>query len=159
VIHTNSQGSITLIKNLVHHNITKHIDIQHHYVRDVVVVREVLFVYCSTMNMWDDILTKGLLSPKHLLCTETLKLGKLKMWLSGSVIIVTLIMQSNLSYLCPRFLWLHMFRFECSLFPFIFMLNFTSSSLLILDLLFSIFIINNLFLHIYSFIIFNFPCV
>jgi hypothetical protein len=48
-------------------------------VKDVVVVGEVLFVYCSTMSMWDDILTKGLPSPKHLLCIETLGLGKLKM--------------------------------------------------------------------------------
>jgi len=29
-------------------------------VKDVVVVGKVLFVYCSTMSMWDDILTKGL---------------------------------------------------------------------------------------------------
>jgi hypothetical protein len=65
------------MKNLVHHNIRKQIDIQHHYVRDVVVVGEVLFVYCSTINMWDDILTKGLPSPKQLLCTKTLKLGKM----------------------------------------------------------------------------------
>jgi len=27
IIHTNSQGSLALIKNLVHHNKTKHIDI------------------------------------------------------------------------------------------------------------------------------------
>jgi hypothetical protein len=68
MIHIDSQGNITLIKNHVHHNKTKHIDIQHHYVRNVVVARKMLFVYYSIMNMWAYILTKCLLGPKHLLC-------------------------------------------------------------------------------------------
>jgi len=67
MIHTNNKKSITLIKNHVHHNKTKHIDVQHHYVKTVVVAGKMLFMYYSTMNMWVNIFTKCLFGPKHLL--------------------------------------------------------------------------------------------
>jgi hypothetical protein len=37
VILIDNQGNITLIKNPIHHNRTKHIDICHHYVKEMVV--------------------------------------------------------------------------------------------------------------------------
>lgn len=46
IIHTYIQGNLIVIKNHIHHNRTKHIDIQHHYVRDMVVAKEVKFLCC-----------------------------------------------------------------------------------------------------------------
>jgi hypothetical protein len=46
-IHTKqtyNPRSLILIKNHVHHNLTKHIDIQQHYVRDIVVAKEIDFL-------------------------------------------------------------------------------------------------------------------
>lgn len=44
VIHIDNQVPI---KNLIHHKKTKHIDIQHHYKRYMVVVKEMQFWYSS----------------------------------------------------------------------------------------------------------------
>jgi hypothetical protein len=51
--------SIALAKNSVHHARTKHIDIQHHFVREKVESDEVELVFCRTEDMVADILTKG----------------------------------------------------------------------------------------------------
>jgi hypothetical protein len=43
IIFTNNQGSLTLIKNIVHHKRIKHIDIQHHFVKEMMNAKEVSF--------------------------------------------------------------------------------------------------------------------
>ncbi len=40
-------------------------------------------MYYSTSTMWVDVLTKGLLGPKHIECIKTIGLGKLEMWQVG----------------------------------------------------------------------------
>jgi hypothetical protein len=64
-IYSDSQGSIALSKNPEYHARTKHIDIQHHFVREHVSNGHVYFSYVSTDNMAADILTKPLAREKH----------------------------------------------------------------------------------------------
>ena len=64
-IYSDSQGSIALSKNPEYHARTKHIDIQHHFVREHVSNGNVIFSYVSTDNMAADILTKSLAREKH----------------------------------------------------------------------------------------------
>ena len=64
-IYTDSQGGKALAKNAVYHSRTKHIDIQHHFVREKVDSGDVEIIYCPTDNMVADVLTKGLSKEKH----------------------------------------------------------------------------------------------
>lgn len=61
-----NQSSIALAKNPVLHTRTKHIDIQHHYIRDEVTSGRINLVYTSTELMLADGLTKPLSSVKFL---------------------------------------------------------------------------------------------
>lgn len=81
-ISTNSQGNLALIKNLVHHRKTKHINIHHHYVHDMVVACKIKFEYCPLTDMNVDILMKPLLRLKHWQCMKWLGLwhSKLDPW-------------------------------------------------------------------------------
>jgi hypothetical protein len=56
-----------------------HINIQHHYVTNMVAASELQFLYFSKSTMWANVLTKGPPSPKHITCIEAIGLGKLKM--------------------------------------------------------------------------------
>jgi hypothetical protein len=60
VIRCDNQGAISLTKNPTQHARTKHIDVQHHFVRERVENGEVTFEYCSTEEMVADVLTKAL---------------------------------------------------------------------------------------------------
>ena len=64
-IACDSQGAIAIIKNPEYHARTKHIDIQHHYVREKVEDRTVTFYYISTTEMIADILTKAVNKSQH----------------------------------------------------------------------------------------------
>jgi hypothetical protein len=65
IIHNDNQGSLSLAKNPVFHTRTKHIDVQHHFIRELVEEGKVGLVFCETENMLADILTKGLSRDKH----------------------------------------------------------------------------------------------
>jgi hypothetical protein len=54
-----------LTKNPTQHARTKHIDVQHHFVRKWVENGEVTFEYCSTKEMVADVLTKALPNKRH----------------------------------------------------------------------------------------------
>ena len=64
-IHSDSQGAIALGKNPQHHKRTKHIDIQHHYVREQVAAGSVTLSYIGTEDMVADVLTKPLSADRH----------------------------------------------------------------------------------------------
>jgi hypothetical protein len=64
------------MKNLIHHKSTKHIDIQHNYVREMVIANEVVFEYCLMLDMVADVLTKLVPRPKHSKCTKLLSFKK-----------------------------------------------------------------------------------
>lgn len=61
-----NQSSIALANNPVLHTRTKHIDIQHHYIRDEVTSGKINLVYTPTELMLADGLTKPLSSVKFL---------------------------------------------------------------------------------------------
>ncbi len=60
VIWCDNQGAISLTKNPTQHAQTKHIDVQHHFVREQVENGEVTFQYCSMKDMVVNVLTKAL---------------------------------------------------------------------------------------------------
>ena len=64
-VYSDSQGSIALGKNPEHHRRTKHIDIQHHYVREQVAAGSVVLSFVGTEDMVADVLTKPLPAERH----------------------------------------------------------------------------------------------
>jgi hypothetical protein len=60
VIHCDNTNAINISKNPVRHSRTKHIDIRHHFIRDLVESREVALIFIPTENQLADILTKPL---------------------------------------------------------------------------------------------------
>jgi hypothetical protein len=65
LIYEDNQSCIALAKNPVHHVRTKHIDIQHHFIRDKVDSKEIELAYCPTDEMVADALTKALPHPRY----------------------------------------------------------------------------------------------
>ena len=63
-LYEDNQSCIAFAKNPIHHVCTKHIDIQHHFVREKVESKEVELAYMSTDNMVADALIKPLARPK-----------------------------------------------------------------------------------------------
>jgi hypothetical protein len=59
-IHSDSQGSIALAHNPEHHARTKHIDIQHHFIRQHVAEKTITLTFTGTEDMVADIFTKAL---------------------------------------------------------------------------------------------------
>ena len=60
VVNTDNQASIALAKNPVFHDRSKHIDIQHHYTRELVKQEKIQLNYVPTKDMIADALTKSL---------------------------------------------------------------------------------------------------
>jgi len=65
-----------LAKNPVFHNRTKHIDVRHHFVREVLRDGDLSVEFTPTSEMAADVLTKSLSKPKHLRCLEILGISK-----------------------------------------------------------------------------------
>jgi len=59
-----NQSAIALAKNPVHHARSKHIDIQHHFIREKIESNEIEISYKSTDDMIADALTKPLARPR-----------------------------------------------------------------------------------------------
>ena len=64
VIYCDNQGAMALAKNPQFHARTKHIDIQHHYVREQVNAGSVALEYVPTEKQVADGLTKALCKDK-----------------------------------------------------------------------------------------------
>jgi len=62
---SDSQGAIAMANNPVHHQRTKHIDIQHHFIRECVENNNVDLSYLSTEEMVADVFTKALTHELH----------------------------------------------------------------------------------------------
>ena len=65
ILKVDNQGAIAYSYNAINHGRTKHIDIQHHFVREKIISREVDIQYCATDDNLADLLTKALPKPKH----------------------------------------------------------------------------------------------
>lgn len=64
ILRGDNQSAIALANNPVLHQRTKHIDIQHHYIREEVDAKRIKLSYVPTAKMVADSLTKPLLSVK-----------------------------------------------------------------------------------------------
>ena len=53
-------SAINILKNLIQHSRTKHIDIKHHFIRDHVLKGDIELEFVSTSKQLADILTKPL---------------------------------------------------------------------------------------------------
>ncbi len=80
-----NQGCIALAKNSIHHSRTKHIDIQHHFIREKLESGEIGLKYCPTQDMVADVLTKALAKERHQNLTKSMGLRVLDYLQSGSV--------------------------------------------------------------------------
>eukprot|EP00253_Pinus_taeda_P002686 PITA_02686 len=66
------QSAIFLAKHPAYHSKTKHIDVQYHFVRDLIEDKKVLLVKVDTLNNTADALTKSVSSEKFSWCRETM---------------------------------------------------------------------------------------
>jgi transposase InsO family protein len=65
ILNVDNQGAIDYSYNAINHGRTKHIDIQHHFVREKLISNEIRIQYCATDDNLADLLTKALPKPKH----------------------------------------------------------------------------------------------
>jgi hypothetical protein len=64
-IYEDNEGAVKLANNPMASNRTKHIDIKHHYIRELVDAKTLAVVSVGTADMLADGLTKALPEPKH----------------------------------------------------------------------------------------------
>lgn len=71
-IYSDNQACIALSQDLISHKRTKHIDVRHHYIRQLVTYGKAAVSYISTKDMIADILTKPLPKPAFEKCRDQL---------------------------------------------------------------------------------------
>lgn len=74
IINNDNLGAQHLANNQIHHARSKHIDIRHHFVREVVNRGDIVLNHVSTDRMTADVLTKNLAKIKHQRCMAELGL-------------------------------------------------------------------------------------
>eukprot|EP00253_Pinus_taeda_P031107 PITA_31107 len=77
-IDCDSQSAVFLEKKPAYHSKTKHIDVQYHFVRDMIEDKYVLLVKVDTLKNTADALTKSVSSEKFSWCRETMDVSVLK---------------------------------------------------------------------------------
>eukprot|EP00253_Pinus_taeda_P020007 PITA_20007 len=77
-IDCDSQCAIFLAKNPTYHSKTKHIDVQYHFVRDMIEEKKVLLVKVDTLNNTTDALTKYVSTKNFSWCRETMGISGLE---------------------------------------------------------------------------------
>eukprot|EP00253_Pinus_taeda_P016444 PITA_16444 len=77
-IDCDSQSAIFLGKNPAYHSKTKHIDVQYHFVRDMIEDKRVSLVKVDTLKNTTDALTKSVSSEKFSWCRETMGISGLE---------------------------------------------------------------------------------
>ena len=85
LILCDNQGAIALAKNPVHHARTKHIEVQHHFVREKVDKGMITLEYCRTEDMLADVMTKALARDRHERLIRAMGIGAFGLSQSGSV--------------------------------------------------------------------------
>jgi hypothetical protein len=64
-VYEDNEGAVKLANNPMASNRTKHIDIKHHYIRELVDAKTFAVIPVGTSDMLADGLTKALPEPKH----------------------------------------------------------------------------------------------
>eukprot|EP00253_Pinus_taeda_P014861 PITA_14861 len=77
-IDYDSQSEFFLAKNPAYHSKTKHIDVQYHFVRDMIEEKHVLLVKVDTLKNTADALIKSVSSEKFSWCRETMGVSGLE---------------------------------------------------------------------------------
>ena len=77
-IDCDSQSAIFLAKNPVYHSKTKHIDVQYHFVRDMIDDKKLLLVKVDTLKNNANVLTISVSFEKFSLCRETMGVSGLE---------------------------------------------------------------------------------
>lgn len=67
-LYSDNQGAQKIARNPVYHSRTKHIDVRHHFIRELVEENKIHLEYLRTEEMVADILTKALNKGKHNYC-------------------------------------------------------------------------------------------
>jgi len=65
ILNGDNQGALALARNPEYHARTKHIDIQYHFIRDLVTSEKLDLRFCPSGNMIADIMTKSLPRAPH----------------------------------------------------------------------------------------------
>ena len=60
ILHSDNMGAIHLTSKSIFHSRTKHIEIQYHWIREVVNAGKLAIKHCPTEDMVADLLTKSL---------------------------------------------------------------------------------------------------
>eukprot|EP00253_Pinus_taeda_P031041 PITA_31041 len=76
-IDCDNQSAIFLVNNPIYHSKKKHIDVQYHFVRDMIKDKKVLLVKVDTLKNNVDALTKPVSCKKFSWCKETMSLARL----------------------------------------------------------------------------------
>lgn len=71
-IGCDNQSALDLSRNSLHHARTKHIDVQHHFLRDAAKKRQVEFFKLASEKMVADSLTKPVNRQKHDWCRSAM---------------------------------------------------------------------------------------
>eukprot|EP00253_Pinus_taeda_P006583 PITA_06583 len=77
-IDCDSQSAIFLANNPAYHSKTKHIDVQYHFVRDMIQEKKVLLVKVDTLKNTTDRLAEFVSSAKFSWCRETMGISRLE---------------------------------------------------------------------------------
>jgi hypothetical protein len=85
LIMCDNQGAIALAKNLVYHARMKHIEVQHHFVREKVARGAIILEFCPTEDMLANVLTKALARERHERLTSNMGIRDFGRSQSGSV--------------------------------------------------------------------------
>jgi hypothetical protein len=75
LLYGDNQGCLHLSKHVTNHQRTKHIDIKHHFIRDLVLDNVISLLYIPTEDMIADVMTKGLPTNLHRRCITNMSTG------------------------------------------------------------------------------------
>ena len=81
----NNRSAIAMTKNPAFHARTKHIEVQHHFIRQLVAEEKLVLKFCGTDEQNADLFTKALAQAKHQFFLE--KIGMHELELRGGVAI------------------------------------------------------------------------
>ncbi|KAK9695095.1 hypothetical protein QE152_g33107 [Popillia japonica] len=69
-IYCDNQSAINLASNNVFNPRTKHIDVRHHFIKELVNSNKIMLKYVKTDEMVADFLTKAVFTKKHVFCSK-----------------------------------------------------------------------------------------